>query len=80
MGSPGAAAIIARGAFAVLLVVGVARGDLGSRSAAAFLALGLAALFGLPLLSWGAALVTPALAALDIALVLAVFKGDVRLT
>lgn len=58
---------------------------MGSVSIAAWIAkaafVGLVAWFGLPLLSRGAgALVTPTLALIDIALVLVVFKGDVRIT
>ena len=78
MGSPAAAALIAKLAFIVLIALGLARGDLTFRSTAVFVCLGALAVMGLPLLPLGAPLVTSAIAILDIALVLTVFKGDVR--
>jgi hypothetical protein len=78
MGSPAAAALIAKIAFVILIALGLARGDLTYRSTAVFLCLGALAVLGLPLLPFGAPLVTSAIAILDIALVLTVFKGDVR--
>lgn len=77
----GVAAWIARLAFPALLIVGWMRGELGPKAALVFVILGLAAWFGLPrLLPNGENYVTSALALLDVVLVLAVFKGDVRLT
>ena len=80
MGSAGIAAWIARLAFVGLLLVGWTRGELRAKSAAVFLALGVAAWIGLPYLPRGADFVTPALAVIDIALVFVVYKGDVRIT
>lgn len=78
MGSPAAAALIATLAFIVLIALGLARGDLTYRSTAVFVCLGALAVMGLPRLPFGSALVASAIAILDIALVLTVFKGDVR--
>ena len=79
--SVGIAAFIARIAFPALLVVGWVRGDLGPRTTAVFVVLGLAAWIALPrLVPNGDAFVTSALAVLDIALVFVIFKGDVRIT
>lgn len=79
MGSIGVAAWIAVILFPTLLVVGWVTGELKPRTLAAFAILGVAAWAGLPRLPSGAYLVTPALAILDIALVFAIFKGDVRI-
>jgi hypothetical protein len=78
-GSIGVAAWIAEIAFVVLLALGVWFGELRRVGAAVFLALGLLIWLGLPHLRNGANFVTPALAVLDIALVFAVLKGDVRI-
>ena len=80
MGSPSIAAWIAHAAFWSLLVLGWARDDLGRRGIAVFLLVWLAALFGLPYLPYGAAMFSSFVAAMDIALVLLIFKADVRLT
>ena len=81
MGSVSTAAWIAKAVFVGLVAWGFMYGGTGRRTLAVFIVLGLSAWFGLPLLSRGAgAFVTPALALIDIALVLAVFKGDVRIT
>jgi hypothetical protein len=81
MGSTGLGSFVALLAFPILLVVGWIRGELGPRSTTLFAILGLSAWVALPrLVPNGQAFVTPALALLDIALVLAVFKGDVRIT
>lgn len=80
MGSAGIAAWIALIAFPALLMIGWARDDIGLRAVIVFALLGLAVWFGLPRLVGGAGdFRTPALAVLDIALVFAVFKGDVRI-
>jgi hypothetical protein len=79
MGSISVAAWLARIAFPVLLAIGVWSGDLGRRTAGVFLALGLAAWIGLPRFEDGAGFVTPSLAILDVALVLAIFKRDIRI-
>jgi hypothetical protein len=81
VGSVGIGAWIARLAFPTLLLFGWARGELGPRSLTVFVLLGLSVWIGLPrLLPNGGDFVTSALAVLDIALVLIVFKGDVRIT
>ena len=79
LGSVAIAAWIARLAFPILLVWGWLSGELGVRAVIIFVLIGLAAWLGLPRLASGGNLVTPALAAIDIALVFAVFKGDVRI-
>jgi hypothetical protein len=79
MGSPTIAGWIAVLAFPVLLALGYAWGEIGRRVLVTFVALGAAAWFGLPMLSGGGHFVTPALAVIDIALVFAVFKRDVRI-
>lgn len=80
MGSVSVAAWIAQLAFIVVLLVGWMREELGPKSASVFIALGLLAWFGVPrVVPNGHLFVTPALALLDIALVLIVFKGDLRI-
>jgi hypothetical protein len=51
--------------------------ELGPRGTTVFLALWLSGFFFLPFLPYGAALFSPLVAVLDIALVFTVFKGDV---
>jgi hypothetical protein len=79
MGSVGLAAWIARLAFPILLARGWLSGELGPKATAVFVALGLLAWIGLPLLPNGVNFVTSALAVLDIGLVLLVFKRDIRI-
>ncbi|HET9358300.1 MAG TPA: hypothetical protein VFO58_01035 [Vicinamibacterales bacterium] len=79
MGSVGVAAWIAGIAFPTLLLIGWLTGELGPKAAAAFAILGAAAWIGLPRIPNGAMLVTPALAVMDIVLVLVVFKRDIRI-
>jgi len=76
MGSIGIAAAIAKWGLVVLLTYGYFAGRIGSKTAAV---LGVAAYTGLPQIPNGASFVTSALAVIDIALVLAVFKRDVRI-
>jgi hypothetical protein len=64
--------------FWVLLVAGWFLGELGIRGVVAFVALWVAGFVTAPLLLNGL-LFLPYVAALDIALVLAIFKGDVKL-
>jgi hypothetical protein len=78
-GSLGAAAWIAKLAFVALLARGWLSGELRRSALIVFVALGIAAWIGLPHLGGGENYVTTALAAVDIALVFAVFKGDVRI-
>jgi hypothetical protein len=80
IGSAGVAAWIAQVAFWVLLLIGFGSGELRRIGVAVFVGLWLIGRFGLPLLPSGAVLLTPYLAVVDIALVFAVFKGDVRLS
>jgi hypothetical protein len=79
VGSIGAAAIVAKLAFVVLLALGIARDDISPRTAAVFGAVGLVVWLALPRLAGSSALVTPALAVVDVALVFAVFKRDIRI-
>jgi hypothetical protein len=80
MGSPAIAAWVAHILFWGLLVCGWVRDDLGARSIVAFLLFWVAGLYGLPFLTYGAALFSSFVAVLDVALVLLIFKGDIRLT
>jgi hypothetical protein len=79
MGSIGAADLIAKLVFVLVLALGIARGEIRYRTAALFVAIAVAVGMGLPLLPYGAPLVITALAVLDIVLVLVVLKGDVRI-
>ena len=74
VGSVAGAALVAKVAFVALLVLGVAWDQLSPRAAKIYALLGTAAWFGLPFVL-GGALVTPVMAALDVALTLSVFKG-----
>ena len=76
----GIAALIAKLAFVGLLIAGIVSGELRRKALAIFIALGLFAWLGLPYLQRNADFVTPALAIIDVALVLVVYKGDVRIT
>ena len=73
------AALLAHGAFWFLLVYGWFWDELCPRGIAVFLLLWLAGMFGLRSVSYGAALFPSFVAVLDIALVFAIFKGDVYL-
>ncbi len=77
--SAGIAALIAHAAFWVLLVYGRFFDELGVRGIVIFVLLWVAGWFGLPLLTYGAAMFPSWVAVLDIALVFIIFKGDVRL-
>ena len=80
MGSPQIAQWIATLAFPILLILGFISDELGPKWIAVFAILGAATWIGLPrFLPSGAYLVTPALAVLDIVLVLMVFKRDIRI-
>jgi hypothetical protein len=80
MGSPAVAALVAHVTFWVLILYGLAVGELPAKAIALFLLFWLAGRFGLPYLSYGAAMFPSFVAVLDIALVFIIFKGDVRLT
>ena len=81
MGSPAIAGWIALLAFSCLLGWGFVTEELSRKAVATFLVLGVLAWMGLPRLSLsGGYLVTPALAVLDVLLVLMVFKRDIRLS
>ena len=71
---------MAQVAFWVLLVLGVWFRALGTRGAAAFVALWIAGYLILPRVAWWTASFIPSwIALLDIALVFIVIEGDVRL-
>jgi hypothetical protein len=82
MGSLGVAAFISFWVFWILLVYGLARGELTVKRAAVFIVLWLVGRITLAYLPWqpAQAMFSPYVAILDIALVFAIFKGDVRLT
>ena len=80
MGSIGVAAGLAKAIFVVLVVLGFSYGELGRRTVVVFTIAGLVAWIVLPRFTLGAVIATPVLAVIDIALVFAVFKGDVKLT
>ena len=77
MGLAGLAAWVAYAAFWALLFIGWFSDELGVRGAAVFLILWVSGFFGLPSLPFGATLFAPFVAVLDIALIFAVFKGDI---
>jgi hypothetical protein len=79
MSSVGLASLVAHAAFWLLLFCGWLTEDLSARGIAIYAIAWLAGLFLLPYAPYGAALFSPAVAVLDIALVLTIFKGDVRL-
>ena len=79
MGSIAVAAWIAKIAFVGLLIGGLVYEEIGVRAAVVFAALGLMVWFGLPLVRGGELFVTSGLAIVDVALVFAIFKGDVRI-
>ena len=70
---------VAHGAFWILLAIGWFAGEIGPRAISLFVTLWLGGLFGMPFLPYGGQLFAPYVAVLDIGLVFAVFKGDVRL-
>jgi hypothetical protein len=80
MGTPAVAGWIAHVVFWALLIGGVAIGELGRKAIATFVILWVAGFCGLPYLPYGDAFFVPFVAVLDIALVLTIFKGDVRMT
>ena len=82
MGSIAVAAYIAYWAFWVLLVYGLAVGELTVKRVALFLMLWIVGRFALAYIPWepAHALFSSYVATLDIALVFVIFKGDVRLT
>jgi hypothetical protein len=79
IGSASIAGWIAHIAFWVLLALGWLFGELQTKGRVVFLFLWFAGYFALPFLPYGAALFSSFVAVLDIALVFAVFKGDVRI-
>ena len=82
MGSQAVAAFVGFWTFWVLLPYGFAVGELSPKQVAVFLLLWIAGRVGLAYLPWiaAASLFSPYVAVLDIALVFAIFKGDVRLS
>ena len=79
MGSVGIAAWIAMLAFPTILVWGWFSGELGPKATAIVAVIVAAVWFGLPQVPNGEHFRTSGLAIVDIALVLAVFKRDVRI-
>ena len=79
IGAPGIAAWIALWGFWILLCLGWMRGDVGAKGSATFILLWLFGFAGARFVLYGL-LFAPYVAVLDIALVFAIFKGDVRLT
>jgi hypothetical protein len=77
--TPATAYWIAHVVFWGLLATGVVRRELRTRSVTIVLLLWLAGYFGLPYVTYGNGLYVALVAALDIALVLIIFKRDVRL-
>jgi hypothetical protein len=81
VGSPAVAAAAAQFGFWVLLALGAYYGELNRKWLAAFVALWAAGSFGLPRLGpYSGLYVTTWIAVLDIALVLMVFRKDIRLS
>ena len=82
MGSQAVAAFIGFWTFWVLLPYGYAVGELSPKQVVVFLLLWIGGRVGLAYLPWmpAASLFSPYVAVLDIALVFAIFKGDVRLS
>ncbi len=80
MGSPFVAAWISHVSFWMLLGYGSVWGELNATRIVIFLTLWVAGFFGLPYVPYGASLFSSFVAVLDVALVLTIFKGDVRLT
>jgi hypothetical protein len=78
--SAGVAALIAHGAFWVLLAYGWFWEEIGPRAIVIFLLAWIAGMFGLPLVPYGESMFSSFVALLDIVLVFLIFKGDVRLT
>lgn len=74
------AGVVAHLAFWILLIAGATTGTLSKPASAIFLVLWLVGYLGLPRISaWAAGFVSPWAAILDIVLVLAMFKGDIRI-
>ena len=81
VGTPALGAWIAQFAFWVLLILGVIVRELSRRTVIFVVALWVLGFFGLSRVpTYGAVLVAPYTAALDVALVWLVFKGNPRLT
>jgi uncharacterized membrane protein len=80
MGSITVAAFAARALFVGLLTHAYVTGELKRKTIAVFILVGLGVYVGLLRIPNGAGFVTSALAVIDIALVFAIFRGDVRIT
>jgi hypothetical protein len=82
VGSPVIAAFIAQAAFCMLLLYGLVLGEIDLKRLTLFLLLWLVARVGLGYVPYeqAYAMFSPFVAALDIALVFTIFRGDVRLT
>jgi hypothetical protein len=79
MSSVGFASLIAHAAFWLLLAYGRLTGEVSPRGTIILALAWVAGLVLLPYALYGDALFSPLIAMLDIALVLIIFKGDVRL-
>jgi hypothetical protein len=81
IGSAAIAAVLALWGFWILLVVGVVRDDVGFKGAVAFVLLWIGGRVGLSVVPYEPAhsMFSSWVAALDIALVFMIFKGDLRL-
>jgi len=82
MGSIAVASFVGYWVFWILLVYGFVVGELTLKQVGVFLTLWLVGRVGLAQIPWGPAraMFSPYVAGLDIGLVFAIFKGDVRLT
>jgi hypothetical protein len=80
MGSITVAAFAARAVFVGLLAYAYVTGGLKRSTIAVFILLGFGVYVALSRIPDGAGFVTSALAVIDIALVFAIFRGDVRIT
>ena len=78
MGSIGVAAFIAKGSFVGLLAYGYLARAIAPRAVAMWTVVGLGIYLGLSYLN--DSFITPIFAIIDIILVFAIFKGDVRIT
>jgi hypothetical protein len=79
MGSAGLASLFAHAAFWLLLFYGWLTEDLSARGAIIFVVMWSAGFFLISYIPYGDALFPSFVAVLDIALVLTIFKGDLRL-
>jgi hypothetical protein len=79
IGSAGVGAFVALWGFWILLVTGWLRGDLGAKAVSSFVLLWIAGYIAARYVLYGL-LFVPYVAVLDVVLVVAVFKRDIKLT